>query len=157
MASTRRAWDKSGSRWRPDRDSVPRVPSTAPSIPDVPPLWRKLWQLDPGEWRLISTDLRVAVPEGHVGLVCSRSGLALRRGLFVLNAPGVIDPGYRGEVGVILMNAANHRAVIRPGERVAQLLIIPTSDIRMSESYRASSKFDDGTDRGEGGFGSTGA
>ena len=123
------------------------------AIPEVPPLWRKVWQLNPGEWRLILTDLKVAIPDGHVGLVCSRSGLALKRGLFVLNAPGVIDPGYRGEIGVILMNASPRKAVIRPGERVAQLLIIPTSPVRMSESYRHEAI----TDRGEGGFGSTGA
>jgi len=93
----------------------------------------------------------MAIPAGHEGQVRARSGLALRHGLAVLNAPGTIDADYRGEVKVILANLGQETVVLERGERVAQLVIAPVVQTRINvvESL-------DETDRGAGGFGSTG-
>jgi dUTP pyrophosphatase len=109
-------------------------------------------ELLPGARGVVPTGLQLAVPIGHVGLVLPRSGLALRHGVTVLNAPGCIDPGYRGEVGVILIN---HDPVqtynVNRGDRVAQLLIIGF------EAFAWVVVNDLGnTDRGVSGFGSSG-
>jgi dUTP pyrophosphatase len=105
----------------------------------------------PGETKLVKTGVRLALPDGYVGLVCSRSGLALKSSVFVLNAPGVVDSGYRGEVGVILHNSGFNNFKVEVGDRVAQLMIqkfeSPTF-VQVSELSE--------TNRGEGGFGSTG-
>ncbi|MDQ3934501.1 MAG: dUTP diphosphatase [Actinomycetota bacterium] len=77
--------------------------------------------------RAIPTGIAVAVPEGHVGLVCSRSGLAASQGLFVLNAPGLIDPGYTGEIIVIMASVQERAQRVRRGMRIAQLLIQPAT------------------------------
>lgn len=106
--------------------------------------------LRPGERRLIPTGLRLAIPPGHVGMVCSRSGLAARDGVFVLNAPGIIDPGYRGEIAVLLANLSDQRFVISAGDRIAQLVIVPTAAVAFVSEPLSDS------DRGDGGFGSTG-
>ena len=102
----------------------------------------------PGEGRLLRTGVAVAVPAGHVGLVCDRSSLA-RRGL--KTAGGVVDAGYRGEVGVIVWNLSRDPQPVKRGERAAQLLVIPiaTPAPVASEDLGA-------TVRGAGGFGSTG-
>ena len=93
----------------------------------------------------------MAVPEGYVGLVSPRSGLALRHGISVVNGLGVIDPGYRGEIKAILINHSDSDVVLHRGDRVAQLLIlsVPTWDLVEVEML-------DESDRGESGFGSTG-
>lgn len=101
--------------------------------------------------RLFKTGLSVAIPSGHVGLVCSRSGLALKHSVFVLNAPGVVDSDYRGEIGVILHNAGGQNYEVQRGDRIAQLLIIPV----VTAQFQAVEKLPE-TDRGGGGFGSTG-
>lgn len=106
----------------------------------------------PGETAKVSTGLRMAIPEGHVGLVCSRSGLAFNNNVFVLNAPGVIDPDYRGTIAVILHNLDPDAFEINRGDRIAQLLIVPTTPVRFIHSPRQL----DETVRGAGGFGSTG-
>ncbi len=100
---------------------------------------------------LVPCGIRVAIPQGYCGMVCSRSGMALRHGVFVLNAPGIIDSDYRGEVGAILQNAGSEMFHVKPGDRVAQLLIIPVAmmEIRIVEGL-------DSTERGAHGFGSTG-
>ncbi len=105
----------------------------------------------PGETRLIRTGLAIALPAGTVGLICARSGLATKRGLAPANKVGVIDADYRGELLVSLHNHAAVPAVIEPGERIAQLLILPclTADFLPVEAL-------DDTARGVGGFGSTG-
>jgi dUTP pyrophosphatase len=108
--------------------------------------------LAPGARQLVPTGLRIAIPEGYAGLVLPRSGLALRTGVTVLNAPGLIDSGYRGEVGVLLVNHGSEPATLRRGERIAQLVIQPVAravlvEVRELEASR----------RGAGGFGSTGA
>lgn len=103
----------------------------------------------PGGWAAVPTGLKLAIPEGHVGLVWPRSGLALRKGLDTL--AGVIDSDYRGEVKVLLANHGPEPVSISPGDRVAQLLIQRVEQARFA---RAASL--DSTPRGEGGFGSTG-
>ena len=107
----------------------------------------------PGDRALVKTGVRLSLPAGIVALVHPRSGLALKSGITVLNAPGTIDSGYRGEVGVILYNASKWDFVIERGDRIAQLVF----------QHHLTAAFDvvkdtelDETERGEGGFGSTG-
>ncbi|HEY7251795.1 MAG TPA: dUTP diphosphatase [Methylomirabilota bacterium] len=107
--------------------------------------------LPPGGRQLVPTGLRVAIPIGHAGLVLPRSGLALRSGVTVLNAPGLIDAGYRGEVGVLLVNHGAEAVRIKRGERIAQLVIQPVERVTVVEVREL-----DATVRGAGGFGSTG-
>lgn len=107
--------------------------------------------LPPGGRQLVPTGLRVAIPIGHAGLVLPRSGLALRSGVTVLNAPGLIDAGYRGEVGVLLVNHGAEAVTIERGERIAQLVIQPVERATVVEVREL-----DATARGAGGFGSTG-
>ena len=102
----------------------------------------------PGAGTLLRTGVAVAVPAGHVGLVCDRSSLA-RRGL--KTAGGVIDAGYRGELGVVVWNISPEPQHVKKGERVAQLLIIPIATPAPVETDEL-----DSTTRGSGGFGSTG-
>ncbi len=108
-------------------------------------------ELASGERMLIPTGLRMAVPDGWEAQVRPRSGLALKKGLTLLNSPGTIDSDYRGEVGVILINLSSKPVLIEPGERIAQLVIAPVTraEFTMVSSLPESS-------RGEGGFGSTG-
>ncbi|HEY3210363.1 MAG TPA: dUTP diphosphatase [Actinomycetota bacterium] len=110
-------------------------------------------EVGPGERALIPTGVAVAIPDGHAGLVLPRSGLASREGLTLANSPGLIDAGYRGEVTCAVVNLDRHRAVsIKRGDRIAQLVIMPVQLVEptWSEELPAS-------DRGEGGFGSTGS
>jgi dUTP pyrophosphatase len=107
----------------------------------------------PGERASVGTGIAVAVPEGHVGLVAPRSGLALKHGISIVNAPGVIDSGYRGEVRVLLANTDRSAAFeVAPGDRIAQLLVVPIATPSPVEADAL-----DESARGEGGFGSTGA
>ena len=101
---------------------------------------------------VVPTGIAVELPRGHVGLICPRSGLALERGVTVLNAPGVIDVGYRGEIGVVLINLDPSRAAqIMRGDRIAQLVIAPvrTVTIEIVEQLGIS-------ERGDSGFGGSG-
>lgn len=100
---------------------------------------------------LVPTGLAIALPAGHEGQIRPRSGLALRHGLTVLNSPGTIDEDYRGEVQVLLVNLGAETAVIRHGERIAQLVIAPVARL-----HPVAVDTLDGTERGDGGFGSTG-
>lgn len=104
-----------------------------------------------GERKLVPTGLFMAIPVGYEGQVRPRSGLAFKQGLTVLNTPGTIDSDYRGEVGVILINLSGDEQVINPGDRIAQMVFAKheTAIIESVESL-------DSTERGEGGFGSTG-
>ena len=103
----------------------------------------------PDHRRLVSTSISLAIPEGHVGLVWPRSGLSIKKGIDVF--AGVIDSGYRGEVKVCLFNSGATAFDIDEGDRIAQILIQKISDCKMVgvESL-------DGSDRGDGGFGSSG-
>jgi dUTP pyrophosphatase len=107
--------------------------------------------LKPGEIRLIPCGFHVAIPPGYEGQVRPRSGLALKHGLSVLNAPGTIDSDYRGEVCVILINLGPEPFAIERGARVAQLVICPLPQVKLVEVQTL-----DHTDRGSGGFGHTG-
>jgi len=108
--------------------------------------------LAPGERAALGTGLAVEIPAGHAGLVVPRSGLALRHGLSVVNAPGVIDAGYRGEVRVILLNTdREHAFSVEPGMRIAQLLVVPAIAVDVVEVGELAA-----SERGEGGFGSSG-
>ena len=107
--------------------------------------------LGPGERALIPTGLRIAVPPGYEAQVRPRSGLALRHGIVLPNAPGTIDSDYRGEVQVILWNAGPEPFAVARGDRIAQLVIAPVAHVELEEADL------DETPRGAGGFGSTGA
>ena len=107
--------------------------------------------LAPGERVLVPTGLRLQIPPGYEGQVRPRSGLAMKRGLTVLNAPGTIDADYRGEVGVLLVNLSAEPQRIGPGERIAQLVVAPVTRVRWEEVEEL-----DESERGRGGFGSTG-
>lgn len=107
--------------------------------------------LMPGERRLIQTGLRVAIPPGCEGQVRGRSGLALRNGLGMVNAPGTIDSDYRGEIGVILINWSDKPQAIDRGDRIAQLVIAPVVRAELRETAVGAD-----TSRGRGGFGHTG-
>lgn len=101
---------------------------------------------------LVHTGVYAAIPRNHVGLVCPRSGLALKQGLTVLNAPGIIDSNYRGELCVILHNTSEKAVEITAGQRIAQLVITPVAHVEMIPE----SQLPEDTERGENGFGSTG-
>ena len=107
--------------------------------------------LKPLERKIIGTGLKIALPEGFEAQVRPRSGLAAKQGITVLNAPGTIDADYRGEIGVILVNLSNEAVEISPGERIAQLVIAQYTQVNWQLVNSL-----DATDRGEGGFGSTG-
>jgi dUTP pyrophosphatase len=107
--------------------------------------------LRPGERLLVPTGLTLEIPPGWEGQVRPRSGLALRHGIGIVNAPGTIDSDYRGEVGVILINLGEAPFTLRRGDRIAQLVISPVEAIEWEE---AGGLEDSG--RGSGGFGSTG-
>jgi dUTP pyrophosphatase len=107
--------------------------------------------LAPGEIRSVPTGLQVAIPDGYEGQVRPRSGLALRHGLSIPNAPGTIDADYRGEVKVILINLGRERYTVRPGDRIAQLVFAAAVRAKFERRARLA-----GSERGEGGFGSTG-
>jgi len=107
--------------------------------------------LAPLERALIKTGLFIALPKGFEAQVRPRSGLAYKKGISVLNSPGTIDADYRGEIGVILVNLSNEPFIVNDGERVAQLVIAKHETITWNEVEVLSE-----TDRGAGGFGSTG-
>ena len=109
-------------------------------------------RLDPGARASVGTGVAVAIPEGHAGLVLPRSGLAARHGIALVNAPGLIDAGYRGEVRVLLLNTDRvARFEIEVGDRIAQLVITELPEVEFAEAPSLSE-----TARGAGGFGSTG-
>lgn len=107
--------------------------------------------LKPLERRLIPTGLHIALPEGYEAQVRPRSGLALKKGITVLNSPGTIDADYRGEVGVLLINLSQEEFVVNDGERIAQMVIA-----RHEQGEFVPVEVLDETERGEGGYGHTG-
>jgi dUTP pyrophosphatase len=108
-------------------------------------------RIEPGERKLVGTGFAIALPLGCEGQIRPRSGLAARSGLTVLNAPGTIDADYRGEVKVLLINHGSEAVAITRGMRIAQMVIAPVVQARLSEAASL-----DHTQRGPGGFGSTG-
>ena len=107
--------------------------------------------LEPGARALVPTGLRIALPAGYEAQVRPRSGLALRDGVLLPNAPGTIDADYRGEVAVILMNAGHEPFLVKRGDRIAQLVVAPIVQAQLVEVATL-----DATSRGAGGFGHTG-
>ena len=108
-------------------------------------------EMAPGARLLVPTGLAIALPEGFEAQVRPRSGLALRKGITVANAPGTVDSDYRGEVGVILINLGGEPVQVEHGDRIAQMVVAPVTRAVWTEAERL-----DDTDRGAGGFGSTG-
>jgi len=108
-------------------------------------------ELAPGAQAIVGTGLAVAIPEGHAGFVQPRSGLAAEHGITIVNAPGLVDSGYRGELKVILLNTDPERAfVVEPGMRIAQLVVVPVATPAPVEVAELPE-----TERGEKGFGSS--
>lgn len=108
-------------------------------------------RLEPGQRALVPTGLALELPEGYEAQVRPRSGLALRHGIGMVNAPGTIDSDYRGEIGVLLVNHGSEPVVLRRGERIAQLVVARYERVALEEVDSLSSTF-----RGSGGFGHTG-
>jgi len=108
--------------------------------------------IEPGQRFSMPTGIVVEIPLGHGGLVLPRSGLAVRSGVGVVNGPGLIDPGYRGEVAVILINHGEEPVELSRGDRIAQLAVVPLPSVQWVEVDEVSD-----TVRGEAGFGSSGA
>lgn len=109
--------------------------------------------LAPGERCRIPTGIAVAIPDGHAGFVQPRSGLAARTGLGFVNSPGLIDSGYRGEIQVVAINLDRRDPIdIRRGDKIAQLVILPVPQVALAEVEELPA-----SDRGAGGFGSTGS
>jgi dUTP diphosphatase len=110
-------------------------------------------ELAPGERGVVPTGIAVAIPEGFAGLVQPRSGLARRHGISIVNTPGLIDSGYRGEVQVTLLNTDRDRPfAVEPGMRIAQLVIVPVPDVELVEVDELPA-----STRGAAGFGSSGS
>lgn len=107
--------------------------------------------LEPLERKLIPTGLFIELPTGYEAQIRPRSGLALKQGITCLNSPGTIDADYRGEIGVILINLSNEMQVIKSGDRIAQMVIAPVTQISWEHATVLTP-----TNRGAGGFGSTG-
>jgi dUTP pyrophosphatase len=110
-------------------------------------------ELAPGERALVGTGLAVAIPEGYAGFVQPRSGLASRHGLTIVNSPGLVDSGYRGELRVILLNTdSSEPFVVEPGMRIAQLVVLPIPELELVEVDELPT-----SERGVRGFGSSAA
>ncbi len=116
------------------------------AVPEDAPL-----VLAPGDFALVPTGLQIALPDGTEGQVRPRSGLAFKHGVTVLNSPGTIDSGYRGEVGVLLVNHGRQPFEVRRGERIAQLVVARYERVRLVPASELAA-----SERGAGGFGSTG-
>jgi dUTP pyrophosphatase len=108
-------------------------------------------ELGPGERAVVPTGLAVAIPDGYAGFVQPRSGLAARHGIAIVNSPGLIDSGYRGEIRVVLLNTDRERRFVAdPGERIAQLVVLPVPELEPVEVDELPA-----SERGVRGFGST--
>ena len=108
--------------------------------------------IEPGERALVGTGIAVAIPEGHAGLVTPRSGLAVKSGATIVNTPGLVDSGYRGELRVILHNTDRREPlVVEPGMRIAQLVVVAVPHVELREVDELP-----GSERGANGFGSSG-
>lgn len=109
-------------------------------------------EIAPGARAVVGTGLAIAIPAGHAGLVIPRSGLAAKHGISIVNTPGLVDAGYRGELKVILVNTDRDQPfVLEPGMRIAQLVIVALPALQLVEAEALP-----GSERGEGGFGSSG-
>lgn len=132
-------------------DSVPQYTSAHASGADIQALIEAPLTLHPGERALVPTGIILEIPEGYEAQVRPRSGLAIRHGITVLNSPGTIDADYRGEVKIILINMGQEPFTIQNGDRIAQMVFAPVIRAEFYHNPKLSE-----TDRGSGGFGSTG-
>jgi dUTP pyrophosphatase len=132
------------------RAVTPKFQTAGAAAVDLHALER-VW-IGPGCRELVKTGLAFEIPSYFVGLVCSRSGLALKQGVTVINAPGVVDADYRGDVGVALINDSGNPFIVEPGDRIAQFMIVPIAPVA---GFREVDELSS-TERGAGGFGSTG-
>jgi dUTP diphosphatase len=129
---------------------MPRYQNEGDAGLDLPS--RVDYVLNPGERAKIPTGIAVAIPRGYAGFVLPRSGLASRNGISLVNSPGLVDSGYRGEMAIIMINTDKHEAFhIKRGDRIAQLVIQRVEEVKLIRREEL-----DDTARGEGGFGSTG-
>jgi len=130
---------------------LPKYQTAGSAGMDVHAATTEAVRLAPLERRLFPTGLAVAIPAGFEIQVRPRSGLAAKRGLTVINTPGTIDSDYRGEIGVVIVNLSSEPAVVEPGERIAQLVLarVERAELRVVASLEE-------TERGAGGYGSTG-
>jgi dUTP pyrophosphatase len=133
---------------------VPRYKTSGAAGMDLAACLETPLTLEPGGTARVPTGLRLALPVGHEGQVRPRSGLATRHGVTVLNAPGTIDEDYRGEIQVLLVNHGSEPFTIESGDRIAQLIVAPVTHVEVELVEDAVAL--GGTERGEGGFGSTG-
>jgi len=131
---------------------VPAYETAEAAGMDIPAAVDEEIILAPGERRLVPTGFAIALPAGYEAQIRPRSGLALKHGISIVNAPGTIDADYRGEVGIILINLGDQPFAISRGQRIAQLVVAPVTRAHM-ESVEALPE----TARGSGGFGSTGS
>ncbi|MDX1650919.1 MAG: dUTP diphosphatase [Brumimicrobium sp.] len=133
------------------RHSLPQYETESSAGVDLRANLKESYTLQPLERTLVKTGLFLEIPHGYEAQVRPRSGLALKKGITVLNSPGTIDADYRGEIGVILVNISNDPYVIEDGERIAQLVfaVVEQAEWEITEELTE-------TNRGEGGFGSTG-
>jgi dUTP pyrophosphatase len=104
----------------------------------------------PGKRAVVPTGIAVEIPEGHAGFVQPRSGLAARHGIGIVNSPGLIDSGFRGEICVVLLNTGEEEFSVEPGMRIAQLVVLPVASVRVVEVDELAA-----SDRGTRGFGSS--
>ncbi len=130
---------------------LPRYASAGAAGLDLTACLDEPLTLSPGQRAVVPTGIAIALPPQHVGLVFARSGLAVKQGLTLSNGVGVIDCDYRGEVQVGLIHLGTEPYTIQPGERIAQLAVMPVAQVQPVEVEEL-----DGTKRGAGGFGSTG-
>ena len=140
-------------RLRPDA-KLPRYATAGAAGLDLHAALDAPLTLKPGARAAVPTGLALALPPGHEGQVRPRSGLARRHGVTVANAPGTIDEDYRGELQVLLINLGEREVVLAPGDRIAQLVVAPVVQVEVEEVADAGALGD--TERGAGGFGSTG-
>jgi len=138
----------------PELARLPHYASAGAAGLDLSAALAQPMQLLPGARAAVPTGLCIALPPGHEGQVRPRSGLAIKHGVTVLNAPGTIDEDYRGEVKVLLVNLGNEPYTIAPGDRIAQLVVAPVT--RVDVQAVASDEALGTTVRGQGGFGSSG-
>ncbi len=133
-------------------DGLPIPAHAHPGDSGVDLYAREPVRLDAGMRAVVPTGIAVAIPDGFAGLVTPRSGLAARHGISVVNGPGLVDSGYRGEIKVVLVNLSDESFDIERGDRIAQFVVIPVS----VQEFIPVDELPDST-RGSGGFGSTGA
>ena len=130
---------------------IPKYETSGSSGMDIAAHIAENITINPGEKALIPTGFSLAIPHGFEVQIRPRSGLAAKKSITVLNTPGTIDADYRGEIKVILINLSKEKFIVRNGERIAQMVVCPIAQVQLDEVKEL---FE--TDRGSGGFGSTG-